>query len=106
MENKERDTLLKEVQEKVDKMKKFYSHLTIYIFVNAMIIFVNYTNSRDEGSIFQWKYFSTAIFWGIGLAAHGLNVFSSDLLFGSNWEERKIREIMDRERKRNRDEYV
>jgi len=43
--------------------------------------------------------YSTAFFWGIGLVAHGLSVFGHDIFFGSNWEEKKIKELMDKEKK-------
>jgi hypothetical protein len=33
--------------------------------------------------------------WGIGLAAHGINTFG----IGKNWEEKKIRELMEEERR-------
>jgi hypothetical protein len=34
--------------------------------------------------------------WGIGLLAHGLSVFAFRGWFGPQWEERKIREYLDR----------
>jgi len=34
--------------------------------------------------------------WGIGLAAHGLSGFVGRGLLGADWEERKIREYLDR----------
>jgi hypothetical protein len=34
--------------------------------------------------------------WGIGLLAHGVSVFAFDGWLGSEWEERKIREYLDR----------
>jgi hypothetical protein len=40
----------------------------------------------------QWAAFG----WGIGLLAHGLSVFAFRGAFGRNWEERKIREYLDR----------
>ena len=46
----------------------------------------------------SWNTFSTALFWGIGLMAHGLSVFSRNMFFGSQWEERKIREFMEKEK--------
>jgi hypothetical protein len=41
-----------------------------------------------------------AIFWGVGLALHGLGVFAGDRFLGRDREERKIREIMEREERR------
>ena len=40
----------------------------------------------------QWA----AMGWGLGLIAHGLSVFAFNGAFGKDWEERKIREYLDR----------
>jgi two-component system, LytTR family, sensor kinase len=45
---------------------------------------------------FWWVAFP-AIGWGIGLAAHAISVFFEDGLFGPDWEERKTRELLERE---------
>jgi hypothetical protein len=37
---------------------------------------------------------------GIGLVAHGLSVFGLGGFLGSEWEERKIKEIVDKQRSR------
>jgi hypothetical protein len=40
--------------------------------------------------------------WGIGLVAHGVYALGSGRFLGEAWQERKIREEMDRERQRSR----
>lgn len=84
---------------RVKRIKGFYVHLMVYIFVNAVIIFSNYYGNSTEDS-FSWSLqtFSTAFFWGIGLLAHGLSVFGRDLFFGTDWEERKIKEFMEKDK--------
>ncbi len=84
---------------RVKRIKGFYVHLLVYVFVNAVIIFSNYYGNSNEDP-FSWSLqtFSTAFFWGIGLVAHGLSVFGRNLFFGQNWEEKKIQELMDKER--------
>lgn len=81
---------------RVKKIKGFYSHLLVYIVINTMLIVVNSGNSTKE--FWRWQTFSTALFWGIGLAAHGLSVFLPSVMMGKDWEERKIKELMDKER--------
>ncbi|WOX56405.1 MULTISPECIES: 2TM domain-containing protein [unclassified Methanoculleus] len=39
-------------------------------------------------------------FWGIGVALHWFGVYVEGRIFGRRWEERKIREIMEREERR------
>ena len=41
--------------------------------------------------------FTTPFFWGIGLLFHGLNVFKHNFHFFKDWEERKIKEFMEKE---------
>jgi len=101
MENLDNEILYEIAKKRVKKVKGFYIHLLIYLVVNILIIYANYTYSKNSVSLFEFRNFSTALSWGIGLLAHGLNVFSIDLLFDKNWEERKIRELMDRDKENN-----
>lgn len=87
-----------EAAKRVKKIKGFYTHLTVYIVVNIMIIIVNVQNLGEGESFLKFKTFSTALFWGIGLAAHGLSVFLPSLIMGKDWEEKKIKELMEKEK--------
>lgn len=81
----------------VKKQRGFYIHLIVYICVNAYLII----NSVFFGHV-SWhslELYSTPFFWGIGLAAHGLSVFVP--LVGKDWEDRKIKEYMEKERRRS-----
>jgi len=86
-------------KKKVKQMKGFYGHLTAYVIVNVFLIIMNATSNGGWKIFWEWQTFSTAIFWGIGLAFHAFNVFGFDFLFGKSWEERKIKDIMDRDKK-------
>jgi hypothetical protein len=77
-------------KKRVEELKEYYSHLAIYLIVNGVLFAVDYLSG--EGWWFYWP----ALFWGIGLAIHTFTTFVSDGPFGHNWEERKIRELMDR----------
>jgi hypothetical protein len=101
MHNVDQEIAYEAAQKKVKKLKGFYIHLLVYLVVNVMIIYANYTYSKTSASLFEFRNFSTAFWWGIGLMAHGFNVFSVDLIFGKDWEERKIRELMNREKDNN-----
>jgi len=87
-----------EAIKRVKKIKGFYTHLIIYLVINTMIIIVNSQNLDDGESFFQLRIFSTAIFWGIGLVSHGFSVFMPSLIMGKNWEEKKIKELMEKEK--------
>ena len=87
-----------EALKRVKKIKGFYTHAIVYVFVNIMIVFINVKNLDPGETYFQFKNFMTAFFWGIGLAAHGLSVFVPNWIMGQNWEERKIKEFMEKEK--------
>ena len=89
-------------QNKVKELKRFYRHLTIYLIVNTFII-VGTFYDRDFNFAEFWKFetFSTALFWGIGLLSHAASVFGRELLFDKTWEDKKIQEIMNSNKKSN-----
>lgn len=89
-------------KKKLDKIVGFYWHLAVYIVINLFLIILISANRDDGESIWNFGTFATALFWGIGLAFHFLGVFGPDFLFGKNWEERKIKEIMEKENQERR----
>lgn len=89
----------KAAQKRVKDIKGFYVHLIVYLFINTAILIVT---TRGEGLIKglgDISSYSTIFFWGIGLLAHWASVFGSGFIFGKKWEERKIKELMNREKK-------
>jgi uncharacterized integral membrane protein len=84
--------------QRVKKIKGFYTHLVVYLVINLMLVIVNVQNLDQGESYFQFKNFQTAFFWGIGLLAHGLSVFLPNMILGNNWEERKIKELMEKDK--------
>lgn len=85
-----------EAKKRVKKLKGFYIHLTIYILVNLLIVFINIQNLKPGESYFKPENFITLFFWGIGLLAHAMSVFVPQFVLGKNWEEKKIRELMEK----------
>lgn len=83
-------------QKKVKRILGFYWHLSSYVIINVFLIFFVGTHNDN---FWSFGTFSTAIFWGIGLFIHFLSVFGPDFMFGKNWEQRKIKEFMDKDKK-------
>ncbi len=82
----------KRAKRQVKAQRGFYVHLTVYVLVNAFLIATNAFHSREV-----WWSYAPVIGWGIGLAAHGASVFVFPHFFGKDWEERKIRELMQKD---------
>ena len=96
----EREEAYLRAEKKLKELKGFYWHLFWYVAVN-IFLWVSIFNGLDANeSFFQYGHFATAFFWGIGLFFHWLGVFGKYLVFSRNWEDRKIREIMDKETNR------
>ncbi|MFE3870348.1 histidine kinase [Flavobacterium sp. ZS1P70] len=74
-------------KKRVEELKGFYGNLISYCCVIPILIFINLTYSPQ----FQWFWFSAGG-WGFGLIMHALKVFG----YSSKWEERKIKEILQR----------
>ena len=89
MENKyiEEQKYLK-AKKKVKEIKGFYIHLTLFLLNTPIIIAVNLLTSPQ----FQWFWFSV-LGWGAAVGIHAFLAFNENLL-GKDWEEKKIRELM------------
>lgn len=87
-----------EAKKRVKRLKGFYIHLTIYVLVNLLIVLINYQDLKPDESYFKYENFITLFFWGIGLLAHAMIVFVPQFVLGKNWEEKKIQELMDKEK--------
>lgn len=72
----------------VDAIKSFYANLISYCVVIPFLMFINFKTSSE----FQWFWFPM-LGWGMGVMFHAIEVFG----YGKTWEERKIREIMEKE---------
>ncbi len=85
---------------RVKRIKGFYVHLLVYVLVNGFILISTFNSSKIGDAVFwQWQTWNTVFFWGIGLVVHGLSVFGGTMFFGSDWEEKKIQEFMDKDNK-------
>ncbi len=86
-------------KKKFDKLKGFYWHLASYVVVNIFLIIMVTTHLDEDESFWQFETFATAIFWGVGLAFHAMGTFGPDLFFGKGWENKKIDEYMDKDKR-------
>ncbi len=81
-------------KKRVENLKGFYGHLAAYVSIVPTMVVVNYITDWS----FQW-FWIPLFAWGIGISIHAFTVFGQSKIFGKSWEEKKIREIMDKESK-------
>lgn len=94
---------LKRAKKRVDELKGFYIHSTIYIVVNTFITTMKVIQDLGDGKTFidaflNFGTFAVWFFWGIGVFFHGAKVFSFNPIFGKNWEERQIQKYIDKDK--------
>jgi len=95
-------------KKRVKAIKGFYVHFIIYvlsnIFISGIIIYgLMESNYSFEDAFSNFGVYSTWLFWGIGMFFHWLGVFGfKSLGLGSDWEEKKIKELMDKEEQRSK----
>lgn len=85
-------------QKRVKAISGFYKHLAAYILVNLFLISMQYFNLDPGEKFLKFSTFSTAFFWGIGLAFHAAGVFGKNIFLGQDWEEKKINELMEKDK--------
>ena len=81
-----------EAKKRVEEIRGFYFHLVCYILANAVLVVINLLTSPK----YLW-FIWPLIGWGIGIVLHAFSVFGG--LWGRSWEERKIREIMEKDKR-------
>ena len=53
----------------------FYIHLSVYLLVNSLLLWINLRTTPGN-----WWFLYSVTGWGVGLACHGLFVFSVPVL--------------------------
>ena len=81
-------------KKRVAQIKSFFVHIVTYVAVIAFLFFIDVFAEDDPNN---WWFYWPALGWGIAVVIHAATVFGP--FFGSGWEERKIKELMDRESK-------
>jgi 2TM domain len=79
-------------RKRVEEIKGFYGNLIAYITVNVGLLVINLVTSPA----YLW-FLWPLLWWGIGVVIHGLKVFNYMPFFNKDWEEKKIKEFMDKE---------
>lgn len=83
--------------QRVDEKMGFYTHLGVYVVVNAALAIVDLVTTPEA----LWFYWPLAG-WGIGIAVHAWKVFSAPAV--SRMKQRMIRRELDREEEQSADQ--
>jgi|SRR6187431_2056820 len=79
-------------KKRVEEIKGFYGNLIAYVAVNTGLMVINLVTSP------QYLWFLWCLgWWGLGVLFHGMKVFNYMPFFNKDWEERKIKELIEKE---------
>ncbi len=84
---------LSKIHKKVEDIKGFYGNLAAYVLVITGLAILNLVTYAK----YLW-FIYPAVGWGIGVLIHWMAVFNKIPFLGRAWEEKKIRELMEKER--------
>ena len=88
IENQNEQQAYQRAIERAKELKRFYSHLGTYIVMNIFFFVLNYFTSYGH-----WWFYWPLLGWGLAIAMKAMKVYG----FGSDWEERKAKEIYEKE---------
>ena len=80
--------------ERVEEIKGFYASIIAFCIVIPILIYINLTYVPQ----FHWFWFPI-MGWGIGLIFQAFKAFAYNPFLGRNWEDRKIKEYMNKDTK-------
>jgi hypothetical protein len=86
----ERHEAYEKARKRAEEKLEFFTHLTTYIVVNAILLIINLVTSPG----YYWFYWPL-LGWGIGITLHGMNVFVYGE--GSSLKDRMIRKEMEQQ---------
>lgn len=92
------ETKYARAKDRVQELKKFYGKLTSGILAIFITGGINYYTNEWEHPWFLWVVFGV----GLSVTFKAVKVFGMGGALGKNWEEKKIKEILDKEQNQQR----
>jgi len=89
---------------RVKALRGFYFNLTSYCIVIPSLAIANLIFMPE----YLWFFFSM-VGWGTGLLVHAMTTFNFLPFAGKNWEEKKLKELMEKEKNKinsNNGKYI
>lgn len=103
LNNDQEQIALKEIaSKKVIKLKSFYKHLFVYLIAMILFLLKEYTNLPLN--VFPIKYFNwvVIIIWTAVIIGSVIDLVASFMIFDEEWEERKMRDILEKKYKKQK----
>ena len=88
------------IRRRVHRLAEFYRHLFVYAIVNASLWGINLWmmwGTAAAGRFWSYWAISPTLWWGVGVFVHGLSVLPYWGFFSQEWEDRKVKQLMQKE---------
>ena len=89
-------------RKKVSKLKSFYVHAFIYIIGLVVFILKDYYGFPLNFFPFKYLNYITMIIWSCVFVVSAIDIFAYNKIFGEEWEERKVKNILDKRQKQQK----
>jgi hypothetical protein len=89
----ELETAYYKAQKRVEDLKGFYGNLWSFVLVSTGLAVLNFVTYPQ-----YWWFLYPVIGWGIGVLIHWMNVFNFMPFLGRDWEEKKIQQLIEKEK--------
>jgi hypothetical protein len=87
------------IRRRVKRLAEFYRHLAMYVMVMSLVWIASLVFAKEwPRDWWRWWTLWPTIGWGLAVLAHGLSVLPSYGFFSLDWEEKKVQQLLKRER--------
>ncbi|SHH40496.1 2TM domain-containing protein [Flavobacterium defluvii] len=98
--NSSEENVLKELaSKKVVKLKSFYKHTFLYLIALALYLLKEYTELPLHFIPINFLNDVVIIIWSAVYVGSAIDMFVSFRIFGHDWEERKLRSLLEKKNK-------
>ncbi len=80
------------IRQRIAAMKGFYIHASVFVIVATSLLITNVLSGKPLWA--HWVFLG----WGLGVALNGILVFGSAPKTMRQWEEKKMRELLEQEK--------
>ena len=90
------------IRRRVHRLAEFYRHVGLYVVMIGAMWAFNAWTEMAAGALpkhwYSWWAIWPTFGWGIGLISHGLSVAPFWSFFSQDWEDKKVKQLMERDR--------
>ncbi len=85
------------IRRRVKRLAEFYRHLTMYVIIMSVIWIGSLVlMKKAPAAWWQWWQIWPTVGWGLSVLVHGLSVLPRYGFFSLDWEQKKVRELLDK----------